>query len=123
MRRGKGILADARNLTMRMSMRRFARPIDAFSKRVETTPTRWRSYFVFYNFVRIHRTLRTSPAMTTGPIGYGHGRRVVSIGRLISAMRCAPGHSGSDESGPPNTGLLLVGVVIFLASIIGGFFR
>jgi hypothetical protein len=75
MRRGKGILADAHNLTMRMSMRRFACLIDAFSKRVENHSHTLALYFGFYNFVRIYRTPRTGPAMATGPIGYGHGRR------------------------------------------------
>jgi hypothetical protein len=75
MRRVKGILADAHNLTMRVSMRRFARLIDAVSKRVENHSHALALYVVFYNFVGIHRTLRTSPAMATGPIGYGHGRR------------------------------------------------
>jgi IS1 family transposase len=54
------------NLTMRMAMRRFTRLTNAFSKKLENHAHMVALYALWYNFVRIHKTLRTSPAMAAG---------------------------------------------------------
>ena len=54
------------NLTMRMAMRRFARLTNAFSKKLENHAHMVALYALWYNFVRVHKTLRMSPAMASG---------------------------------------------------------
>ena len=51
---------------MRMGMRRFTRLTNAFSKKVENHEHAIALYFMYYNFCRIHQTLRVTPAMEAG---------------------------------------------------------
>jgi IS1 family transposase len=57
---------ERHNLTMRMSMRRFARLTNAFSKKLENHVAMLSLYFAYYNFCRVHQTLRVTPAMEAG---------------------------------------------------------
>ena len=54
------------NLTMRMHMRRFTRLTNAFSKKIENHAHAVALHAMFYNFCRIHKTLRVTPAMAAG---------------------------------------------------------
>jgi hypothetical protein len=57
---------ERQNLTMRMHMRRFTRLTNAFSKKVENLRAAVALHFAHYNFVRIHSSLRVTPAMAAG---------------------------------------------------------
>jgi IS1 family transposase len=60
---------ERQNLSMRMGMRRFTRLTNAFSKKVENHEHALAIYFMNYNYVRIHQTLRCTPAMEAGVTG------------------------------------------------------
>jgi hypothetical protein len=58
--------AERQNLTMRMSMRRFTRLTNAFSKKVENLAHAVSLHFMYYNFWITHKILRVAPAMEAG---------------------------------------------------------
>lgn len=57
---------ERQNLTMRMTMRRFTRLTNGFSKKVENLAHSVAIHYMYYNFCRIHQTLRSTPAMRAG---------------------------------------------------------
>ena len=57
---------ERQNLTMRMHMRRFTRLTNGFSKKIENHAHAVALHFMFYNFAKIHKTLRVTPAMQAG---------------------------------------------------------
>jgi IS1 family transposase len=85
--------AERQNLTMRMHMRRFTRLTNAFSKKVENHAHAVALHFMYYNFVRIHKTLRVTPAMAAGVAD-----RLWEIGDIVALVEAAepkPGKRGS----------------------------
>jgi IS1 family transposase len=72
---------ERQNLTMRMSMRRFTRLTNAFSKKIENLKAAVGLHFAHYNFVRVHNTLKVTPAMAAGV-----SSELWSIGDLLEAV-------------------------------------
>ncbi len=74
-------LIERSNLTLRMSMRRYTRLTNAHSKKVENHIAGLGLFLCFYNFCRIHRTLRVTPCMAAGVTS-----RVWSIEDLLALL-------------------------------------
>jgi len=72
---------ERQNLTMRMNMRRFTRLTNGFSKKVENLYYAVALHFMYYNFCRIHQTLRVTPAMEAKITD--HVRDIQEIIRLL----------------------------------------
>jgi IS1 family transposase len=72
---------ERQNLTMRMSMRRFTRLTNGFSKKLENHGHAVALHFMHYNFVRVHKTLRVTPAMEAGLTSH-----VWSMEELVSLL-------------------------------------
>jgi hypothetical protein len=77
---------------MRMHMRRFTRLTNAFSKKVENHAYAVALHMMYYNFVRIHQTLRVTPAMAAGV-----SDRLWEIGDIVKLVEKA-------EAAPPKRG-------------------
>ena len=91
---------ERQNLTMRMSMRRYTRLTNAFSKRIENHCHALAIYFVWYNFVRIHKSLRVTPAMAAGVTGTL--RDMEWVVSLIDARAPKPGPRGAYKKSNSN---------------------
>lgn len=76
--------SERANLTMRMHMRRFTRLTNGFSKKVESHANAVALHFAYYNFVRIHQTLRVTPAMQAGVTG-----RLWEMSDLVAIVEAA----------------------------------
>jgi hypothetical protein len=73
--------AERQNLNVRMHTRRFTRLTNAFSKKVENHAHSVALFAMYYNFVRIHKTLRTSPAMAARVT-----KRLWEIGDIVNVL-------------------------------------
>ena len=87
---------ERQNLTMRMHMRRFTRLTNAFSKKVENHAHSVALHFAYYNFVRVHKTLRTSPAMAAGVTD-----RLWDVSDLVAVLETAEAESAKPAKRGP----------------------
>jgi IS1 family transposase len=84
--------AERQNLTLRMSSRRFTRLTNAFSKKLENHALSIALHYMNYNFCRIHKTLRITPAMAAGVTD--HVWSVADIVSMIEAAEPVPAKRG-----------------------------
>ena len=83
---------ERQNLTIRMHMRRFTRLTNAFSKKVENHAHAVALHMMYYNFVRIHKTLRVTPAMAAGVSD--RLWEIADIAKLVEDAEAAPAKRG-----------------------------
>lgn len=84
--------AERQNLTMRMHMRRFTRLTNAFSKKVENHMHMVALYTVWYNFVKMHKSLRMTPAMASGVTGRLWSMEDLAV--MVEEAAAKPGKRG-----------------------------
>ena len=90
---------ERHNLTMRMSMRRFTRLTNGFSKKLRNHALAFALYFVHYNFCRIHKTLSVSPAMAAGITTQLHDAEwIVGLVDARAPKPAKPGPKGPRKS-------------------------
>ena len=89
---------ERQNLTMRMHMRRFTRLTNAFSKKVENHAHAVALHMMYYNFVRIHKTLRVTPAMAAGVSD--RLWEIEDIAKLVEEAEAKPGKRGTYTKRP-----------------------
>lgn len=82
MKRVSTSYVERQNLTMRMSMRRFTRLTNAFSKKIENLEYAVALHFMYYNFARPHKTL-TNPYPKTPAMALGISNHVWEIEEII----------------------------------------
>jgi len=92
-------MVERHNLTIRMSLRRFTRLTNAFSKKIENHIYALAVDMVYYNFVRIHKTLRMSPGMASGVAD--HLWSWEEVIERMDAMAGPPGPRGPYKKQPP----------------------
>jgi IS1 family transposase len=76
---------ERQNLTMRMSMRRFTRLTNGFSKKLENHAAAVALHFMHYNFARIHQSLRITPAMAAGVADHAW-----DVGEIVALLDAEP---------------------------------
>lgn len=87
---------ERQNLTMRMHMRRFTRLTNAFSKKVENHAYAVALHMMYYNFVRIHQSLRVTPAMAAGV-----SDRLWEIGDIVELVEKAEARANEGKKRGP----------------------
>ncbi len=74
---------ERQNLTLRMSSRRFTRLTNAFSRKVENHAAAVALHYMYYNFCRIHKSLRCTPAMEAGVADH-----VWTVEEIVELLQC-----------------------------------
>ena len=92
---------ERQNLTMRMSMRRFTRLTNAFSKKVENLSHAVSLHFMYYNFCRVHKSLKTTPVMAAGVAD--HVRTLEEVAELIDIPTVDQNKAENSDSNWPTT--------------------
>jgi IS1 family transposase len=87
---------ERQNLSMRMGMRRFTRLTNGFSKKAENHCHAVALYFMYYNFCRVHQTLRVTPAMEAGLTD--HVMSIEDICNLVTPKKAVASAKATEKS-------------------------